>query len=228
MNIPFMKKTLLIGLIGLFCSSLASAKKLEGYFINQENDTIEVLFSIPTKFLSGQAHFESIQWRVKYYNSSNEKQILKPSQAKEFGFVFKGEQVRFLSRKNSLSLSGPFFGDTEYVFLKLEVEGKLKLFHFYSTQSSPGIYNASSGMMTGGYFYSLERYILQKDDGELFKPRGIAFRKDMAKYLFDCPTVADRIEGRDLKKGDIEQIVVEYNRCRNKSDRRIQKEDSHF
>ena len=82
------------------------------------------------------------------------------------------------------------------------------------TNNSPGMYNASSGMTTGAgsYSYSVETYIMQKGNDELFKTRWLSFRKDMVNYLSDCPDVAKKIEDKIYRSDDIMQIIDEYNR----------------
>ena len=87
----------------------------------------------------------------------------------------------------------------------------MKLFATYFTQQSPGMYNAGTGMTTGGSTYSVERFVLQKNNGSLVQPRWISFRKDMSKFFADCPELVQRIQDRDFKKGDLELIVQDYN-----------------
>ena len=119
-----------------------------------------------------------------------------------------------LSRYNSLGL-GNIFSMSTNIFLKLETDGKLKLFNYYYTQSSPGMYNASTGAMTGGYSYSVERYILQKGDGELKRPKSLTFKKDMVEYFSYCPALVEKIESKYFRKNDLEFIVNYYNsNCR--------------
>lgn len=73
------------------------------------------------------------------------------------------------------------------------------------------MYNASTGAMTGGYSYSVERYILQKDNGELKRLKGLTFKKDMVEYFCNCPALAEKIENKDFRKSDLEFIVRFYN-----------------
>jgi hypothetical protein len=77
------------------------------------------------------------------------------------------------------------------------------------------MYNASTGVVTGGYTYSVERYIMQKGSGELKRPKNLSFKKDMAEYFRDCPALVDKIQDKDFKKYDMEAIVSFYNKnCR--------------
>jgi hypothetical protein len=121
-----------------------------------------------------------------------------------------GKQVRMLSRVNTLG-GGSIFSNQTNIFLRLEIDGALKLFHYHYTQTSPGMYSGSTGAMTGGHSYSVENLILQKNDGLLKQPRSLSFRKDMREYFSDCPQLTERIEARDFKRADMEAIVIFYN-----------------
>lgn len=210
-----MRKVFLVLIIGLISLNNIEAKKIVGYFISKTNDTLKVTFNIPIKFFLQEPNYERLQWRVKYYDSTNRKKILKPDMAKEIVFDYEGEKVRMLSRQNNLDLMGSIFIDNSSLFLQLIKDGKLQLFKYYKTNSSPGMYNASTGMTTGGFSYTVEKYIMQKNNGELFKTRWLSFRKDMVNYLSDCPELAKKIEDKKYRSDDIEQIVDEYNKsCR--------------
>ena len=203
-----MRKLLFIVSIGLISSITLSAKKIDGK-IFFENDTVDVIFKIPFKLLTQEPNYEKIQSKIKYYDSNGNKITLKPSQAKEIRFNDGFFEVRMLSRYNSLGLGG-LFSIHNYIFLKLETDGYLKLFRYYYTQHSAGTYNSTTGTMTGGYSYNVESYILQKGDSELVRPSGYMFRKDMKEYFSDCPELSKKIEDRELRKDDMESIVRYY------------------
>jgi predicted Zn-ribbon and HTH transcriptional regulator len=208
-----MKRISLLVVIGLILSFKLEAKKIEGRIIF-ENDTIDVTFNIPIKFFTQEPNYEKLQYKVKYFDSAGNKIILRPDKAKEIQFKYEYENVRMLSRYNSLGL-GNIFSMSTNIFLKLEIDGELKLFNYYYTQHSAGAYNASTGMMTGGYSYRVERLILQKGNGELKRPKGLTFKKDMINYFSDCPKLVEKIESKDFRKDDLESIVRFYNsNCR--------------
>jgi hypothetical protein len=57
--------------------------------------------------------------------------------------------------------------------------------------------------------------ILQKGNGELKRPKGLTFKKDMINYFSDCPKLVEKIESKDFRKDDLESIVRFYNsNCR--------------
>ncbi|HTO16638.1 MAG TPA: hypothetical protein VLZ83_12765 [Edaphocola sp.] len=208
-----MKRISLLVVIGLILSFKLEAKKIEGRILF-ENDTIEVTFNIPIKFFTQEPNYEKLQYKVKYFDSTGNKIILRPDKAKEIQLKYKNENVRMLSRYNSLRL-GNIFSMSTNIFLRLETDGKLKLFNYYYTQSSPGMNNETTSTMTGGYSYNVEKYILQKGDGELKRPKGLTFKKDMIEYFSDCPALVEKIENKDFHKKDLEFIVTFYNsNCR--------------
>jgi hypothetical protein len=98
-----------------------------------------------------------------------------------------------------------------HVFLKLEIDGKLKLFKYYFTENSPVMYNSSKNVTTGGYSFTADRYILQKSDEEIFMPRDLTFRKDMMKYFQNCPELFLKIENKEYRKKDLKIVVCYYN-----------------
>jgi len=204
-----MRKLVLLVTIGLLSSITLNAKKINGEIIF-ENDTVEVMFKIPFKFFTQEPNYEKLQVKVKYYNSDGTKVILRPDDAKEIRFNDGYEDIRMLSRYNSLGI-GSIFSTSSNIFLRLEIDGNVKLFSYYYTQSSGGMYNGATGTMTGGYSYSVEKYILQKGELELKRTKGLMFRKDMVEYFSDCPELAEKIKEKEFRKGDMISIVRFYN-----------------
>lgn len=204
-----MKKALFTILFGLALCFNVEARKYPGQIIFQ-NDTMNVTFNIPFKLFSLNPNYERLQYRVKYFGQDGKPIILKPDQAKEIRFKFEGEDIRMISRYNTLGL-GSIFNISANIFLRIEIEGKLKLFRYYYTQSSGGYYNGTTGMWSGGYSYTVEKYVLQKGNGELMRPRALSFKKDMAKYFNDCPELVTKIEKKDFRRDDLTEIVDFYN-----------------
>lgn len=204
-----MKRIFFVLTVLIFTYSHLKAKKVDGKIL-YEDDTVNVTFNIPVKLLLQEPNYERIQYKIKFYDSSGKKVVLKPDQAKEIRFMYGSQEIRMLSRPNSLQ-SGIIFSINSNIFLKLEIDGELKMFSYYYTQNSPGMYNTSTGMASPGYAYSVERYILQKENEELKRLKGLSFRKDMMEYFIDCPALSRKIEDRVLKKSDLEAIVRFYN-----------------
>lgn len=174
-----------------------------------------MIFKIPINLFSKEINYEKLQYKIKYSDSTGNKFAIKPDQANEIRFIYKNEEVRILSRYNSLRL-GNIFSMNKKIFLKLEIDGKLKMFKYYFTESSPVMYNSSSEVTTGGYSHSEDKYILQKGEEELVRLKGLTFRKDMMEYFIDCHELSKKIQSKEYRKKDIETIVCYYNsNCEN-------------
>jgi hypothetical protein len=136
-------------IIGLGLTFNLDAKRIEGKILFK-NDTLDVVFSIPTRGFARQPNFERLQYKVKYFDASGRKITLRPDDAIEIRCNYKDENVRMLSKHNSLRL-GNMVSKSNNIFLLLETDGKLKLFKYYYTEDSPEMYSSS----TDGYSYSV-------------------------------------------------------------------------
>lgn len=194
----------------VFVFTTAIAKKIPGQIVDRSGNARDVVFNIPFKLLASEPNFERLQYKAVYFDENGKKVVLRPDEAQEITFQHRGMKIRMVSRVNSMG-GGSLFNTNAYIFLRIYIDGPLKLFRYYYTQSSPGMYNPSTGF-SGSHTYTAENYILQKGDGELMQPRGLTFRKDMTSYLKDCPELTEKIQGRDLRRAELEIIVMEYNK----------------
>lgn len=209
MHVHSLKRRLifLFAILSLGFTSNTFARKIQGKIIYR-HDTIDVIFNIPFKLLSGEPNFEKLQYRVKYYDASGEVFKLKPDDAEEIRFKINNKEFRMLSRHNSLG--GGLFSGSSNIFLELVSDGAVKIFNYYYTQHTPGMYGAG-GMVTSGTTISQEKYVLQKGNGTLVRPVGISFKKDMMTFFSDCPELVKRIDSKELRKSDLLLIVSYYN-----------------
>lgn len=188
--------------------SAEAAKKIEGYIHYNDSRKEKVTFLIPFGFLSSEPTYANVQRQIRYLVGKS-KVVLKADDVKEISFSLKGKEIRMRSVYDNLQQGwGNNVGSM--IFLKLEIDGPVRLYTYYSTSSSPGMVT-STGMMTGGGTYTSERFVVQRDDGELVRPRSLYFRKDMAEFFADCIELVKKIEDRILVKSDLEIIVKEYN-----------------
>ncbi|WP_028981455.1 hypothetical protein [Sporocytophaga myxococcoides] len=201
------KKIFLVVFFALILSSKLLAEKVKGKII-LENDTIDVTFDIPVDYFSLEINYESLQQRIKYIDSTGNKKVLHPEDAKEIRFKYEFENIRMLSRENSLLLGNPFSRGS-HIFLKLEIDGRLKLFKYYHTQHIGGGYNSGTGTVSSGSAYSSEGFILQKENTELKKIK--RFKKDMPEYFSDCTKLVEKIENKEFSESDMDLIVKFYN-----------------
>ena len=205
-----MIKSISFTIVGILLACGVEAKKIDGTIIFR-NDTVSVTFNVPFKFLSQTPNYEKLQSKIKFYDSSGKKVKIRPDEAKEISFNHRDENIRMLSRPNTLAYKN-IFSTNNNIFLKLEIDGDLKLFkhHFTRTSSQPMPGAGGSTMMVSNS-YAVERYILQKGTGQLKQPKELSFRKDMMEYFSDCPALVEKIENRELRARDIKTIVNMYN-----------------
>jgi len=203
-----MKNLLLIAVL-VVVSLQGYGKKVPGTIIAR-GESRNVTLDIKVDWLAGEANFERLQYKIKYYDETGKKQILRPVDADEVIFDYEGQEVRMISCTNSL-YNVDIFSSSAKIFLKLEIDGPLRLYRFYYKQSSPGFYNGAAGGYTGGATYTVDNFVFQKGRGPLKQSRGSGWRKDMREYFSDCPSLAQQIENKDLGKREIEAIVMYYN-----------------
>ncbi len=211
-----MKKITLLIVLALIFAFSAEAKKIKGRII-LEYDTLEVTFKIKVNFFTQTPNFELLQYKVIYFDDAGNKKVLLPQYCKEIQFTHETVKVRMLSRQNTLGLGGKLFPKT-HVFLRLHIDGPMKLFNYYFTASTPtmmggGMVGAPmmSGAMVGAISYSADSFILQKDDEQMIRPSPISFRKDLMLYFSDCPELSQKIESKEFRSGEIVQMVKFYN-----------------
>jgi hypothetical protein len=187
-----MKKKLLLLILGLFSTIAIYAKKIDGIIVFKNDSIAHVTFKIPIVPFFG-IGFETIQKRIKYYNSTKKIVILKPDQAKEIKFRYWRKDIRMLSFYNNK-------------FLRLLIDDRLKYYYEYDRQRGN---NQST-------------YYLQKGSGKLFHPSGgKRFKIEMMKYLSDCPEVVKKINIEAYGNGGLDthhpiefyiaEIVTDYN-----------------
>lgn len=204
-----MKRFTFLMAIVLMIANETEAKKIEGKVLFK-NDTLDVIFKIPVNIFSKEINFEKLQYKIKYIDSAKNTVVIKSNQAEEIRFLYQDKEVRMLSRYTNYRLRNVFTNNHK-VFLKLEIDGKIKLFRYYQTESSPVMYNSSSDLITEGISNQVDRCFLQKGSQELIRIKGLTFRKDMMEYFSDCNEVFQKIENRKYGKKDIETIVNYYN-----------------
>lgn len=186
----------------------AYSKKIEGTIITK-GKSISVIFNIKVPFLGDEPNFERIQYKVAYYNESGKKQILHPDDADEIQFEYEGMNVRMISCINTIGFSDLFSPSTR-IFLKLEIDGPLRLYRYYYKQTTGG-YGSPGGSYAPATTYTVDNFIFQKGKGPLKQPKGLGWKKDMSEYFSDCPALGMRINMKELKRREIEAIVMYYN-----------------
>jgi hypothetical protein len=194
------KKTLLSCLLILSISITLSAMKIEGLII-YHNDSLLVTFNIPTNMIQTEPDFEYMQRSIKYYDINGKKKILKPSDADEIQFTMNNKLIRILSRKMNFNTNKRSLLDS-VMFLKLEVDGYLKLFSFHTLDMGNMNRNKS--------------YLLQKGERELKWIMIAKIKNDLIEYLSDCGSAVEMVKQCNAFKGvELVPLVKKYNvECR--------------
>jgi len=203
-------RTLLLATALVVLSLHTYGRKVEGIII-ANGESREVTFDIRVPLLADEPNFERIQYKVRYYDENGKKQTLHPDDADEIWFEYDGMEVRMISCVNTIG-AGSMFSVARRIFLKLEIDGPLRLYRYYYKQTTPGYYGGPGGGFSGGTTYTVDNLIFQKGNGPLKQPRSLGWKKDMLDYFRDCPDLRERLESKDLRRKEIEAIVLYYNR----------------
>ena len=202
-------KTLVLITTLILLSPHAYGIKTPGTIISN-GESQNVTFDIKVPLLAGEPNFERLQYKVRYYDENGQKRTLRPDDADEIRFKLGGIQVRMISCANTFG-AGSIFSTASRIFLRLELDGALKLYRYYFKQNNSG-YSAGAGAYVPGPTFTHDNLILQKGNGPLKHPRGLGWKKDMLEYFSDCPALREQIESKDLRRNDIEAMVLYYNR----------------
>ena len=193
-------------LVLLFTTQQVFAKKVEiDGLIYLANDTVIATFVIPINSVTDEPILEKMLEKIRYYDSSRNLWIITPKNAKEVRFTYNYKHIRMISVKNTLWL-GKGLEKSDRVFLKLEQEGRLRLYSYSQSQNTQTIHSNS-----GSSFYTAQKYILQKKNSELKQVIKLGFKKDMMQYFEDCPTLHEKIKNKSFRKFEIKTIVKFYN-----------------
>jgi hypothetical protein len=96
-------------------------------------------------------------------------------------------------------LENPRTTDQANILAQQVVDGKISIYKFYYVEPLAQF---------GG---TVEKNLLQKEGEDFYEPRFFLFKKDMADYLCDCPTLIDKIENHQYKRKDMKELITDYN-----------------
>src|SRR6478609_2749428 len=99
--------------------------QMKGYYVDLKGDTTYVIFDIPLYLNSPNYHM--IQNEIKYFDSNGKKVKLKSRITTTYCFLFNDSLIKMVAYNGPMVLAK---------FLKLQVDGELKLYIFYSPSSS--------------------------------------------------------------------------------------------
>ncbi|MGV8830173.1 MAG: hypothetical protein ACWA6U_17835, partial [Breznakibacter sp.] len=134
-----MRKLFLFSLLSTLFICTSEGKKVEGKIIFNADSVIKVTFNIPFNSMEDDIYYEGLQ-HVAYYFDANGKEVkLIPGSAKEIQFTYGYEKIRMLS----------IYYKNRFMFLKLLIDGNLKLYNYYSSRTNPGIRDPITGFSWG-------------------------------------------------------------------------------
>jgi hypothetical protein len=192
-----MIRIILLTLIVILNTLSIQAKNTQGQII-YENDTVDVTFIIPVKLITQEIKFEKIQNKIRFYDSNGSRYKLKPNQAKEIRFTYNGKEIRMLSR-NKINVDTRFFSGSQNIFLRLIVDGDLKLFKYYDKQR---IHDNTIVTPVD---------VIQKNDEDLKRITNL-ISNDLGPYISDCPKLIAMIKNKELRITDLVKVVNTYNK----------------
>ena len=86
--------------------------------------------------------------------------------------------------------------ERRYRAMQLIVEGYMKLYAYRLDDK-----------------FAYDQKLLMKRDGSAIPVPNLQFKKRMLAFVSECPKVQQKIEGKEFKKTDLEDIVRSYNNC---------------
>ncbi len=206
-----MNKNVILTLLFICFAITSFAAKIKGCFITNSGDTIHVVFRIPVGLFARTPNYEKLQWKITWFDSLNQAQTLRPGEVREYCFEYKSTPVRMVSMTNSLQASPSGFRHDQDIFLRLIIDGKLRLFKFYdysgyvenNPESPDPILKETPG--------SIEIFLLQKSGGKVFQPGKNDFGESLRDYLSECPMVVESINSSTCRGDDLYKLVEMFN-----------------
>jgi hypothetical protein len=196
-----------------------NAERIKGK-IFYDKDTSDVIFDFNTSKETGKIEIDYTELQSSIdYDSLGIGRILTPNKANGYQFEIDGKQILMLAVPNTIE-------DVDYskpipkIFLKLEIEGKLRLFKYYEIKAHYIPNFAPAGNQLGldiaiKDYYIRETSYLKKDNQSLAKFINSTFRRSGASYFKDCPYLSEGIKNKDFKLENLTAIVQYYNtKCR--------------
>lgn len=179
--------------------SATYAAEIEGKILFVSGKIQEVTLLVPMRYTVDEPDYASMQNSIVYIDSTGDKHTVKPKAAQRISFIYKGAEIHMLSEFDTFSMTDPDSYGTSKVFLKIEIDGPLKLFSYYST----------------GNYYKNTSYakheIIQKNNGSLLNYDRMVFQTDFVAVVKDCPDLVKKINDKKYSKSDIETIIKQYN-----------------
>lgn len=177
------------------------ARKVKGYYLNNTYDTSYVTFEIPI-IAPNDVDFRYLHDGVSFWLDNERTQKINPHDAKEIVFTYNKVTYRLISCQDYLNLSKKVVKrSTHFIFLKLEVEGNMRLYSYTYTQH-----------VSMDFDYKASIMVFQRKNDLLFVAKPMGQIRSLKKYFEDCPNVLDKLKKNELEKGDEIEMVKIYNK----------------
>lgn len=193
-----MKKIAFVTFLFLFTMLNAFAARVPATIVTETGEIVRATIDVA----GTENNFRSLQETVDYYDVNGTKHSLKAEQVKEITILNNADTVKLVSIPYKYTgLQNANGADPGNILVQQLVDGKVSVYKFWYTES-------------GGQFAPAvtEKYLLRKEGSEeYYEPPYLSFRKDMAGYLCDCPTLIDKIENGQFKRKQLPLLIAEYN-----------------
>jgi hypothetical protein len=184
----------------VFCfSNRVKANEVAGEILLVSGKVLHVTLLVPGNPAKAEPYYLDMQNGITYIDSAGTKRVIKPKLAVSVRFVYYGNPVCMLSEIDTFSIR--VYGTTK-VFLKLEIDGRLKLFSYYTTVDYFGNYTVK---------HRIKINVIQKDNEDLLNYDYMIFQKDFIPVVSDCPDLVNKIKDKVYLKSDLAAIVTYYN-----------------
>jgi hypothetical protein len=194
-------KNIILLLVGLLMSISLWAKTIPGYFIDSLGNKVETEFKIRNRGTK-QLPFFPIQSSEFKYTENGVVKKLKPGNCQKVVIDFFGTEYTFVSLTDSAVCKA--MERESGIFAMPKISGEISLYKYDFLRYYYNGTNSSSSPVRGN--------ILIKSNGEVFVRRFRDERKkQLIDFISDYEDLVTKIENKEIKTKDIEQIVEMYN-----------------
>ncbi len=218
-------KQLLFTLLFIASITHLSAKKVDGFYITLENDTVYCKMKIPTslRYKGGPDMFK-LQDELKVYINKKDTKEYKPGQIKHFSFELKGRTYAFthivinysgyMERTGSLPpISNDKLEDLNK-FAQVFESGNINLLYYREAtyhSHAPSMGQGFSIIVSASYRQTKYYYCLQKNDESPVLVEHKNYQEMVKPYFHDCPQLQKSMDW-NFPYTYIRDLVIYYNK----------------
>lgn len=198
-----------------FLSNLAFADevKVPGTVITKEGERIRGSLWVHYFPYDSTLNFYRLQPGVKFVSVNGVRIDLNPKSIAEYRFEWMGQEIRMLSSdcKEKKKFTRKSWKN---VFLKLEVDGRMKVLIYYHSVSN---LTPSGPPPRHGYYTSapVQEEVLKRDGEQGVKMTDLRNPETRKAFFADCPDLYERVEDENPHFGECMLIAKYYNaNCR--------------